>query len=226
MKKALLILMVVVPQLLWAQKGANHAFLRTDYLTIEPLSIINFQTPKIKIGFNKNITPRWDASITLGYGHQKFAFPGSEVGSRYRLYELRNEWQYQAYRYKRYRYFLGIEVFYIHHTDVYYASKLYNVDDDYTLAFNHADFRRQKMGLLLKNSFQFLLSDKIGIHMYTGLGFRVRKNAFTNVDPVWIEFDDEDSRYLFEDHYNTEEGTEVSPDLAAGFKFIYVLKYL
>ncbi|UII24475.1 hypothetical protein LVD15_14205 [Fulvivirga maritima] len=212
-------------------KGQNqgeynkYEFLRTDYLAFELLSPIHFQTPRFKLEYNRSLARRWDASLTLGYGNAHLAPSYVKDEDNYRLFEIRHAWKFQLIRKGSFRYFLSLEGFYILHKDTYHDSYIYFNDEIGDLFFKQADFQREKLGVLAKSSFHFMLGNRLGLILYGGLGVRVRNNKFSNVVPLSLSMEEFEDEFGFNVKYNQEEGKQFSGDFTAGVRVSYVLKF-
>ncbi len=77
----------------------------------------------------------------------------------------------------------------------------------------------------LKFGFFFHSRNRVGLNLYTGLGFRVRRNSYSNiVNPRIVELGPEEGDFFGLAAYENIEGTHVAPNFALGFKLFYKLK--
>ncbi|MFL9844126.1 hypothetical protein [Flavobacterium rhizosphaerae] len=185
--------------------------------------------PRYKVGFMHKISSRWWAGLSAGYGNYDTSFnftrndDNNIVNKDYKLYEVRPEIYYDLRPTSKLKHLLSAELFYIHHTDVFYNDR-YN-ENIYTYKYTTADYRRIKTGLNINYNLLFYFTKKLGLTLTTGLGVKFRNVNFNNVTgktEVDISGDDEGNLGLFEiDGYRKEAGNDTNINFNFDLKLFY-----
>lgn len=198
----------------------NINFNNYSYLSINPLSNINLYIPRLRIGYIQNINDSWKAGLDLGFGNNATSFFDINLGENYRIWEVRPELYYFTRSQKTY---ISTEIFYINHKDVF-MDEFYSPSDDESTNYDQANYQREKYGINFKYGFLFNSKRKITFNLYTGLGLRIRKNTFSNIqNPKEIDVGPEGGDMFGLETYKRIEGTNFAPNFVLGFKILFRL---
>jgi len=218
-KYLLLITLLIALQPIKAQHTENKEFEnQNSYLTFDLVSPILFnEISRYTIGYVQNLPGRWKLGGSIGYGNKNINFV-TESKTNYSLIEFRPEVYYFLNK-KLPLYFSG-ELFYINHRETLFNDKLtFNLGNEGIL-FDQADYKRIKIGGVLKIGTMTHLTDKLKLNFYCGAGVRARDNTFRNiVNPVV----DVDMKGYIINPFRRQEGTRIGLEFSLGLKLFYKL---
>lgn len=194
-----------------------------SYLTLNLLSQLNFYSPRWRVGYIRNINPKWKMGLDLGFGNRNLSFFQENVGSDYQLWEVRPELYYIINPSKKTDKYFSFELYYISHKDTFYDGHYFPIDGE-SLHYDKIDFHRQKYGFTIKYGFFIFSKNKIGFNIYTGLGLRVRNNTFSNgVNSEIVDLGPEGGDMFGFYNYRNMEGVNVGPNFSLGIKLYFKL---
>lgn len=200
--------------------GANGLD-NNSYLTTNILSPLNGWIPRWRIGYIRNVSERWKIGLDVGYGDGNVTF--FDLGENYQLWEIRPEFYYFIRTGRKTKKYLSLEAFYINHKDIFFDQHYFPVNGEST-RYDQADYHRQKYGMNLKFGFVFNPGTRLGLNLYTGLGFRIRKNVFSDIqNPRIVDVGPEGGDMFGLETYKNLEGTNLIPNFALGIKLYYRL---
>ena len=220
--KNLLLLILFIPIGLLAQtnkniESKNESFITADILSPFYINWNGYNTPRWRVGYIKNLSEVSKVGIDIGYGSA--ASSVLNTGNKYSLWEIRPEYYHIINPSRRTLKYFSLEVFYINQKEEF-TNQTFLSDRDGYLAFDKADYNRQKMGILPKFGMFINLSDRIGLNFYTGLGLRYKINKYSN-------FTNLRENQWYEDHfppYYIKEGNKFGVEFSIGLKLFYRIK--
>jgi hypothetical protein len=228
-KASIFLMLIFNTSLLTAQRSEKGSTINaSSYITFNLLSSANPFNPRYRIGYIQNINSKWKLGLDVGFGTRKLSWStsgfitnyltsfGGAIEDDYRLWEIRPELYYILNPDKNTIQYVSTELFYIHHHDVYNTDYIDQKNGEFSY-YERANFLRQKYGLNINYGMIIKPWKRLGINLYTGLGFRLRNNTFTDViNPIpW-----HDPREVAVD-YNEHEGLISGFNFSAGFKLYY-----
>lgn len=203
----------------------NNQPLNIDsYITLNLFSSIDPFNPRWRVGYINNINPHWKLGVEFGYGsrslslftYEWFTF-GRNIEDNYQLWEVRPELYYVFNPNRKSIGYVSSELFYIHHTDIYHNDNITTKNNGF-FKYESANYRRQKYGFLVKSGIFINTRSKIGLNIYTGLGFRFRNNTLSNIiEPIPYK----DRRDMIVIEYNELEGLYFGFNYSLGFRLFY-----
>jgi hypothetical protein len=219
-----------------SEKKITNSEKLTSHITANLISPLNTLCPRWKIGYINGLTSKWKIGVEFGYGNSgnalNFIKNGSDYLSEedyrfeedYRLWELRSTVFYKIIDRKVDSY-LSLEFFYINHKDIL-TDKVYHSKTEGDIAYDKADFYRQKYGVL--SLFNLILMEKkrFGFLVFAGPGLKIRKQEFTNVENPRVytgEFSDF-MPFVQESGYQSIEGAKFGVDFNVGIKLLFKVK--
>lgn len=189
----LVILLLCISPSLWSQdEGIKKS---STQIYIAPFLMADI-TPRLRMGVEYNSGRRWAYSMALGAGNSflnHHRLKGNKWGTRYSLYEIRPEIKYTVYDTgDDLSIYLSSELFYIRMRDDL-EKNYFNEDGEdtsYPVYYEKATFHKQKLGIHLKAGFKHIISPKIELDFYGGIGKAYRKIEYRDVvNPVKGEYD-------------------------------------
>lgn len=161
----------------------NQTLREKSYITFNLLSPVDQLVPRWRMGYIKSINQKWKAGIEFGYGNKKLAFAVIDDDYNqvdYQLWEIRPELYYILNPSKKTQTYISAEFFYINHKDIQYFG-VYYPTDEIGIHYDQANYFRQKYGMHLKYGYFIPTGKRFGLNVFTGLGFRIRNNNYSNV---------------------------------------------
>lgn len=206
-----------------AQKNKDIEPRNESYITIDVLSPLyfhystNYSTPRWKLGYITNHNEKSRVGIDIGYGNTKNSL--IITGDKYSLWEIRPEYYHIINPHRKTIRYLSLELFYINQKEEFVVQSFFSDQNEY-LAFDKADYNRQKIGFIPKFGLFVNLSNRTGLNLYTGLGLNYRVNDYGNfVNLRKIQFKEEH----FPSYYR-EEGNKIGIEFSIGIKLYYRVK--
>ncbi len=230
-QRSFLILLFISSSFLYAQTNSSIStkpLNESSFATFSIFSSLDPFNPRYRVGYIQNLSPKWKLGVDLGYGSRKLSWSsslftttyltsfGGAVEEDYRLWEIRPELYYIIDPSHKYLQYISTEVFYIHQTDAYQHDHVDKNDMGY-FNFDKADFKRQKIGSHIKYGIFINPGEKLGLNVYTGIGFRFRNNTFSDIINL-VPYDD--PREVAVD-YNEVEGLFFGFNFSFGFRLYY-----
>ena len=203
-----------------AQEADGKKSPDTDsYLTFSPLSLLDFYSPRLRVGYVQHIEGHWKLGLDLGVGGGTglFSQRESEDGT---LFEVRPEIYYRLGKGSRTPKYISAEFFYIDES-ITLLNDGYQRKDGVDFLYDKAYFNRQKYGIHLKFGLFLNLGRHFGFNFYGGLGFRFKDVTFGNLVNA-REGSVERPRHGFTTIYEKEE-SDFRPNPTLGVKFFYKL---
>lgn len=161
----------------------NQPLKEKTYITFNLFSPVDQLVPRWRIGYIKSINDKWKVGLEFGYGNKKLAFAVIEEHYNevdYQLWEIRPELYYILNPLKKTQKYVSAELFYINHKDIQYFGAYYPTDG-IGIQYDQANYFRQKYGMHLKYGYFIPTGKRFGLNVYTGFGFRIRTNDYSNV---------------------------------------------
>ena len=198
-----------------------------SYISLDLTTFIDSRSPRYRVGYIKDINERWKVGLEAGYGDKNISLysrsdSNDRIGIDYRLWEVRPELIWIDNPEDDSKRFLSLEVFYINHKDVFLNGE-YRQDNS-IIRYSSFNYQRQKYGLNIKYGFIVDINDRLKLNFYSGLGFRIRNNSFTN---TVFNLDDslsgDDIDFLNTTNYRKKEGRHFSYNFPLGIKLFYKL---
>ncbi len=189
-----------------------------SFFTFDVFSSLNTYSPRWRVGFIRDIDPKWKVGLNLGYGNKNISYTyfADKFEEDYKLWEIRPELYYVRKRSQKATTYASFELYYINHKDVFHNSSYIPVEGG-CLSYDRADYLRQKYGFNVNIGTFSNLGRKLGLNFYTGIGLKIRNNSFSDIiNPESTECLERDMYDDFE--YRQKEG------LRAGFNFSIGLK--
>lgn len=233
MKKASIILKITITIIFFSSSllssSQNNPQEKTpseiSYITLNILSQLNFYSPRWRVGYIRNINPKWKAGLDFGYGNRNLSVFQEDVGDDYQLWEVRPELYYIINPKRKTDKYFSFEIYYISHKDTYYDGHYFPIKGE-SMSYNKIDFHRQKYGFNLKYGFIIYSRNKIGFNIYTGLGLRIRNNSFSNsINPEIVDLGPEGGDMFGFYNFKNVEGIVVGPNFSFGVKLYFKLNH-
>lgn len=205
----------------------DQTFRDKSYISVNLLSAFNPLNPRYRVGYMKSIAANWRLGLDFGYGSNNLSFTDyvpildawGKIDDDYRLWEIRPEVYYIINPNKLTQIYFSSELFYIHHKDVFHNNFIATKNKGFFI-YESANYRRQKYGMHVKFGVFTNVRKKLGLNIYTGLGFRFRENSYSNIiNPVpWV-----DRRDMIVIDYHEYEGLYFGWNWSLGIKLLYRL---
>ncbi len=191
--------------------------------------------PRVTVGYLGQLKTRWMYGVELGYA--KYNFLGSESKKRkgidkgYTLFELRPSIHYIINPNGKAKPYIAAEFFYINHIDTFINDEeslrnrryINNGDNNPTIAYDKANFKRQKYGVNFNFGFFLNIAKRFGVNNNIGLGVRNRNIEYKNVvNPS--EITRPDSETLFTPIHLLETGNKLGLNFSFSIKVFYRIK--
>lgn len=199
-------------------------FNKNSVLTFNLLSPLNGLSSRWRVGYIKNIAPRWNLGLDIGFGNKKTTLIifDDEIQNDYKLWEIRPELYYLLNPNQKKQNYVSLELFYINHKDIL-SNEKYFPKTGGSFRYDKANYYRQKYGFNIKYGLFLYSKRKLSLNFYTGLGLRIRNNRYSKVlnsqdielPADWDMFGL--SRYL------TKEGFNFSANFSFGTKLYFKL---
>ena len=183
--------------------------------------------PRINVGYTRSLNSHWSVGGSVGVGFQGLPYT-NEDSNNYSLYEIRPEVLYFIGKGEKYTNYIGLELFYINSKETLLFDTFNPVNDANgtveLIAFDRADYRRVKNGVLVNFGEYTRLSNKLMLRVNFGLGVRFKDNRYSNIEnPSFRGFDFEDN-FLFNDtNPRRDEGFSTGVEFNMDFRLIYKL---
>ncbi|MDB4292063.1 hypothetical protein N9954_01550 [Maribacter sp.] len=213
-----LVIALLLSVQMFSQKSNDNAGRNTNsYIVVNALSLGDPFAPRIRVGYLQHIKDRFKLGVDVGFGGNLNNF-NQDAGESYQLWEIRPELYYILKPEARTIKYISAEFFYINQENVFINDD-FQREDGVDIAFDSADYRRQKYGMHLKFGLFLDIGKHMGFNFFGGVGFRFRNNAYTNViNPV--------ERSILREWYvgpQVEQGANFRVNPSLGFKFYYKL---
>lgn len=181
--------------------------------------------PRLRLGYTYIVSQHYSQTFEIGYGHTKI-FPDSSfylhktLFPDYRMWEMRTESRYYFTGIRKYVIpYAAFEIYYIRHRQTMYNNNFQPENEELSVYYNKADFRRTKSGFNIKTGFIFRMGPVAAFELYGGFGVRLRHNQYTNVDVEQLT----DGPGWFDDwNYYYYEGSKWNYNLTAGAKLSFM----
>lgn len=184
--------------------------------------------PRWNLGYIRRINEHYWLGVDLGYGSQNtavnFAEDGDWITQDYKLYEIRPEVYYDLRPQSKLKHLVSAELFYIHHTDQFSNSWLFELDENKHYKYDRADYKRRKYGVNFNYSLLYNITENLALMQKIGVGFRIRNVAYTNIinkseDPYY----EGSEGFLIPstDGYLKDNGAQLGFNFNLDFKLIY-----
>lgn len=229
-------LLFFTTQIISSQEVNEPNLIKSHYLLTNISSITPYygSNPRATLGYLMQPQDRWMYGIELGYA--SYSFLGSDSRNRkgidkgYKLFEVRPSIHYILNPRGNAKPYVAAEFFYINHKDVFIndeeslRNKRYinNGDDNPTIAYDKADFLRQKYGVNLNFGVFLNIFRRFGVNCNIGLGIRNRNIEYSNlINPSEINRSDSES-FITPIHL-LETGNKLGANVSLSFKLFYKL---
>ncbi len=188
-----------------------------SFITLSLWPIADPYAPRLRVGYTAHLKGHWKVGLDAGYGNGALSFMANEeFQNEYKLWEVRPEVHYILNPKSSTIKYLSAELFYIHQTNVFLNGD-YTTDDGNDIAFDQADYQRQKYGMHFKFGLFLNIGKNLGFNFYGGVGFRIRDNQYSNtINPRETD--------IFREWFaqpNEFEGRDFNFNPALGIKFYY-----
>ena len=228
-KTIILLLLVLSTLVLNAQNDsiANSAIIKESYFTFDVFSSLNTYSPRWRVGYIKGISPKWKLGLNLGYGNSIISYTdfAENFEEDYELWEIRPELYYNIRQTQKSTTYGSFELYYINHQDIYHNYYYLPIGGG-VIRYDQADYLRQKYGFNF-NIGKFINMGKwFGMNIFTGLGFKIRNNSFSNVvnpepaEPDFIEALSHKDMYD-DSEYKVVEGLDYGFNFSLGLKLLF-----
>ena len=213
----MLICIATIPVL--AQEEKKQVSQEECYFTFDLLSQANVLNPRWRIGYIHSLNDKWKLGMDVGLGRDAINLYSNSDKSDFKIWELRPEIYYVIKSEKKMEKYISAELFYTQETSRLLDEE-YDAKEQGYYYFDSADFQRKKYGVNFKFGYFFNLNKNWGLNVYSGLGFRIRENQYSNImNPILHE----DADRLFINSYQEKEGKDNGLNFSLGIK-IYLLK--
>lgn len=208
-----------------AQENVNIKDSHTNnesYFTFDIFSSLNKYSPRWRVGYIRDIHPKWKIGLNLGYGNRNISYTQyvDEIFEEdYVLWELRPELYYVIKQSQKSTFYSSFESYYINHKDVFHNKSIRQVSGR-NISYDQAHYFRQKYGFNFNIGAFRNLGQKLGLNYYIGTGLKIRNNSFYNIinpSPLPDNYYDGIDMYdTFE--YASQEGLKYGFNFSIGFK--------
>ena len=215
----LIIFLVVVQHTYPQNDNDNYSRDADSYITFSPLSLFDFYSPRLRMGYVQHVGGHWKIGLDIGAGGGT-GLSSQREAENGKLYEVRPELYYRLGAGSRTPKYIATEFFYINES-ITLLNDGYQRSDGVNLIYDKADFTRHKYGMHLKFGLFLNLGRHWGFNFYGGVGFRFKETSFENLVNA-SEGTIERNRHGFRTIYENEE-KNFGPNPALGFKLYYRL---
>lgn len=205
-----------------AQNNSNNEnsfTTKESYITFDVFSSLNVFSPRWRVGYIKNINPKWKVGLNLGYGYKNISYTYflDHFEENFKLWELRPE-VYKVYkRNEKVVRYLSVELYYINHKDVFYDTYYYPKGGG-EISYDKTDYKRDKYGFNFNVGEFVNIRKHFGLNIYAGMGLRMRHVSFTNI------VDSRPSETFVDmfdfNEYREKEGLDFGLSYSIGVKFL------
>lgn len=201
----------------------NNKTEKYNAVTVNAFSFFS-PLPRIRAGYFTKINNKWGISLDAGF--MKLTSHVNERANRryrYKLWEVRPELQYVMKRTSNKIIYTSVELFYINLRE--------NLVNDYfessrgIVYFQSANYQRHKLGSNINIGARISLSQRFGIVLYQGLGFKWKRNQYWRVEKwKWGKPRDFSAPFInISDDYRLKEGEAFTMNFTLGMKLFYRL---
>jgi hypothetical protein len=225
MIKLLLPLFLFVSFITMAQKQESKPEFPNEnnsFITFDISTATNFVAPRYRFGYIHSLNEKWRVGADIGFGSERSTLRLLEDfdNDDYRLYEGRFEVYNILNPTRRVNMYVSGEVYYIHHTEVYYRDHYDSESLKIGIRYDKADMTREKYGFNLKYGVMAPFGDIVGMNAYIGAGPRLRDVKFSNVvNPVPTNEGDYEDTWGANNYQ--KEGSKLGFNFSLGIKFFY-----
>ncbi|RMB56962.1 DUF3575 domain-containing protein [Dokdonia sinensis] len=204
-----------------ARKDSLQSLPVNDYISLNLVSLLPTDTPRINIGYVKSLNEKFAVGASVGIGTNALTYPYKED---YFLWEIRPEFIYNLGKRGRFQHFLGLETFYISNRETLRNSRFEPVNDQggtiELIRYDRADFERTKYGAVINYGEYINFSSRLALRTTIGAGIRFKDNSFTNVvNPRIDQFDTDGFIISGYDREGSRLGFELNLDFQLIYKF-------
>lgn len=199
----------------------------TTYLSLDLIStILPNPLGRLNVGYITPLNEKWSLGGSAGLGINATAW--ARDTEEYFLWELRPELIYNLGKGSRFQHYVGLELFYIYHTETLSNRDFEPVNTLNGLVnnidYDSATFERHKAGALINFGEYINLSNRLAFRTTVGVGIRSKDNSYSDlVNPRIDEFEDE-NHFGGLDPYRFE-GTRLGVEFNLDFRLIYKIDY-
>lgn len=203
---------------------------KESYALINITTPIDFIAPRYRIGYIHQLAPKWRLGLAVGFNDNSINISNNyNIEENYRFWEVRPQLYYMFDPINKHRPYFSTEIYYINHTDTFENSSYFQDNDQGSIRFNRADYKREKYGVNFSYGFMFKIIGDFGLNTYVGLGVRVRDVSFSNVDriPPYTTitnedfYDDDEIDFFGTNSYKNEEGSVFGVNFTFGVNLFY-----
>lgn len=209
----------------WNRKDSLQRLPINTYLSLDLISTV-FPNPlgRLNIGYSTPIRAKWSIGGSAGIGFNATSWVVNNED--YFLWEVRPEILYNLGKGRRFQHYLGLELFYIYHTQTLRNGNFEPVNDldgaIELIAFDRTNYKRVKTGVLVNFGEYINFSDRWAMRTTVGIGVRRKDNSFSNlVNPQIENFDD---GFFFDLSASQREGVQWGPEFNFDLRLIYKIK--
>lgn len=173
---------------------------------------------RYNLGYVHHLKDRWKVGMHLGYGNESISL--YETNENMKLFEVRPTIYYFTNPERKSPIYYGVELYYVNQQDT-------RVNGDYNaegpggnIAYDRADFKREKYGLNLTFGVVTNITDKLKLNFFYGMGPRVRQNTYSNLVGQRPSGGNNDYFIIRGSEF---EGYSLGLDINLGLKLFYVL---
>jgi hypothetical protein len=171
---------------------------------------------RYNLGYVHHLKNRWKVGMHLGYGNE--SINPLETNENSKWFELRPALYYFTNPERKSPIYYGVELYYVNQQDTRLNGD-YNADGPQgSLAYDRADFKREKYGLNFTFGVVMNLSEKLKLNFFYGMGPRVRQIAYSNA--VNLRPVDDSDNFIFTPG-SEREGYALGLDFNVGLKLFY-----
>lgn len=187
MKKSIIVLWICLLSIQGSLAQERLEVKQRLMVKINPLPMID-HNPRLRVGMEYISDKKLGYSIDFGMGNNflnHWRLNGLVWGQDYSFFEVRPEIKYLFKNTQKSYTYAALEFFFINMRDVLESGSYQKANSRIETTFDRATFNKEKYGLHLKGDINYIVSNRLNIDLYGGIGFAKRDFSYTNVvNPV------------------------------------------
>ncbi len=203
----------------YAQR-VDNMFKQNIDIHIDPIPL-GFPDPSLRFGSEMMMGNRWSIGMNLGVGFNGMYFKKlpmvEEFGKDYFMIDMRPELKFYWLKRQKMGWYISAEgltsLLKSQVTSGSHAFSENTTSDTLQVAYDRADYKKTKLGLIGKVGIRHLVGQKVTVDFFTGLGLSRTNSAYSNyVNQQIIGYDP------FFEMENFDIGKRVTPHISFGLR--------
>lgn len=141
------------------------------------------RNPRVRMGIEYHGYDRLGYNLEIGIGNTHLNAPrlNGIFGKNYSFLEIQTELKWYLNDLGAVSKYFAADVFYLHMKDELENGYYYPAFSTDVIRYENASFMKQKLGILIKGGFKFLIWKRVVIDFYEGVGLALRDIQYTNL---------------------------------------------